>query len=105
MENHQDIINSKVLIIGVGGIGCPVLDQLAKVGVSKIGLVDGDIVSESNLTRQFLFSVNDIDSAKVDVAKKYIYNQFIDTELEVCNQFLTLEKKISFFHVKCQIVL
>ena len=94
MENHQEISKSKVLIIGVGGIGCPVLEQLAKVGVSKIGLVDGDIVSESNLTRQFLFSVNDIGSAKVDVAKKYIYNQFIDTELEVYNQFLTLENAI-----------
>jgi len=94
MENYQDISNSKVLIIGVGGIGCPVLEQLAKVGVSKIGLVDGDIVSESNLNRQFLFSVNDIGSAKVDVAKKYIDNQFNDIELEVYNQFLTLENAI-----------
>lgn len=94
MKNHQDISKFKVLIIGVGGIGCPVLEQLAKVGISKIGLVDGDIVSESNLSRQFLFSVNDIGSAKVDVAKKHIDNQFNDTELEVYNQFLTLENAI-----------
>jgi len=94
MEKQLEIQESKVLIVGVGGIGCPVLEQLAKVGVSKIGLVDGDIVSQSNLSRQFLFSVNDIGSAKVDVAKKYIDNLFIDTELEVYYQFLTLENAI-----------
>lgn len=94
MENKQKIEDSKVLIVGMGGLGCPVFEQLALCGVSQIGLVDGDIVSQSNLSRQFLFSVNDIGSAKVDVAKKYIDNQFIDIELTVYNKFLTLENTI-----------
>ena len=94
MENRRKIEDSKVLIIGMGGLGCPVLQQLCLHGVSKIGLVDGDIVSESNLSRQFLFSVNDIGSAKVDVAKKYVDNQFKLVELTAYNLFLTIDNAI-----------
>jgi adenylyltransferase/sulfurtransferase len=94
MGNQQKIEDSKVLIVGMGGLGCPVLQQLCLLGVSKIGLVDGDIVSQSNLSRQFLFSIRDIGLAKVDVAKKYVDNQFKHIELTVYNEFLTLDNAI-----------
>jgi len=94
MENKRKIEDSKVLIVGMGGLGCPVLQQLCLHGVSKIGLVDADIVSLSNLNRQFLYSVSDIGFAKVDVAKKYVDDQFKDIDLTVYNEFLTLENAI-----------
>jgi len=94
MENRRKIEDSKVLIIGMGGIGCPVLQQLCLHGVSKIGLVDGDTVSLSNLNRQFLYGVQDIGFSKVDIAKKYIDNEFDDIELSVYNEFLTLDNAI-----------
>jgi len=94
MENRRKIEDSKVLIIGMGGLGCPVLQQLCLQGVSKIGLVDADIVSLSNLNRQFLYSLSDIGFAKVDVAKKYVHNKFKLVELTAYNQFLTIDNAI-----------
>jgi adenylyltransferase/sulfurtransferase len=94
MGNHQKIADSKVLIVGMGGLGCPVLQQLCLHGVSKIGLVDADTVSLSNLNRQFLYGINDIGFAKVDVAQKYVDDQFNDIDLTVYNEFLTLENAI-----------
>jgi adenylyltransferase/sulfurtransferase len=94
MEKRRIIEDSKVLIIGMGGLGCPVLQQLCLQGVSKIGLVDADIVSLSNLNRQFLYDVQDVGFAKVNVAKKYVDNQFKHVELTTYNQFLTVDNAI-----------
>ncbi len=59
---------AKVLVVGAGGLGCPVLQYLTAVGVGKIGIVDEDRVETSNLQRQVLFTYNDIGEAKVEVA-------------------------------------
>ena len=94
MENRRKIEDLKVLIVGMGGLGCPVLQQLCLNGASKIGLVDADTVSLSNLNRQFLYSLSDIGFAKVDVAKRYVNDQFNHVELTIYNEFLTLENAI-----------
>ena len=65
----QKIINAKVLIIGIGGLGCPLLIYLAASGVGTIGIADPDKIEISNLNRQTLFSANDIGKYKVDQAK------------------------------------
>ena len=65
-------LNAKVLIIGIGGLGCPLLTYLAASGVGKIGIVDFDKVEISNLNRQTLFSNNDIGKFKVDQAQSII---------------------------------
>ena len=67
---QKKIINSKVLIIGAGGLGCPVADLLARSGVGKIGIMDYDKVSLSNIHRQTLYTVKDVNKFKVDVVKK-----------------------------------
>jgi adenylyltransferase/sulfurtransferase len=67
---QSKIINSKILIIGLGGIGSPVATYLASSGVKNIGLVDYDKVDISNLHRQILFNESDINKFKVDVAGK-----------------------------------
>ncbi len=62
------LLQSHVLLIGAGGIGCPALQYLAAAGVGRISVVDDDQVSHSNLQRQTLFGTADVGRAKVDVA-------------------------------------
>ena len=69
---QKKISESVITVIGVGGIGCWTSLNLACLGVGEIRLVDADIVEESNLTRQVLFSENDIGKRKVDIAKNRI---------------------------------
>ncbi len=72
INGQKKILNAKVLIIGIGGLGCPLLTYLAASGVGKIGIVDFDKVEISNLNRQTLFSNNDIGKFKVDQAQSII---------------------------------
>jgi molybdopterin/thiamine biosynthesis adenylyltransferase/rhodanese-related sulfurtransferase len=67
-EGQQKLAGAKVLVIGAGGLGCPVLQYLAAAGVGTIGVVDDDMVSLSNLQRQVLYSTEDIGRAKASVA-------------------------------------
>lgn len=71
---------STVAIIGIGGLGCPVTQILASVGVGTLLLVDDDLVSRSNLHRQFLFNEDDVGRSKSDTAAKKIQdiNPFIN---------------------------
>lgn len=69
---QKKIMSSKILIIGVGGLGCPLSIYLSGLGVGSIGLVDNDKVELSNLNRQIIYSQKDIGKYKVDVAKKKI---------------------------------
>lgn len=64
--------NARVLIVGVGGLGCPAAAYLAGAGVGKIGLVDGDTVEISNLHRQIIHSSNKIGQTKVESAVEYL---------------------------------
>ena len=67
---QKKIINSKVLIVGAGGLGCPVADLLARSGVGEIGIMDYDKISLSNIHRQTLYTAKDVNKFKVDVVKK-----------------------------------
>ena len=68
-SGQKKINNAKVLIIGMGGLGCPLLAYLASSGVCNIGIVDHDKVELSNLNRQILFNSSDIGKFKVIQAK------------------------------------
>ena len=72
LAGQKKIFNGNVLIIGIGGLGCPLLTYLAASGVGKIGLVDFDKVELSNLNRQTLFNQNDVGKFKIYQAKKAI---------------------------------
>ena len=72
LAGQKKISSANVLIIGMGGLGCPLLTYLAASGVGKIGIVDFDKVEISNLNRQTLFNTNDIGKFKVDQAKKAV---------------------------------
>ncbi|MEO5775723.1 MAG: HesA/MoeB/ThiF family protein [Flavobacterium sp.] len=81
ISGQQKLAKAKVLIIGAGGLGCPVLQNLAAAGVGKIGLVDGDVVEETNLHRQFLFTPSDCGNKKVAVATEVVSKQNPEVEL------------------------
>ena len=75
VEGQEKLKAAKVLVIGAGGLGCPVLLYLTAAGVGEIGIVDDDFVDESNLQRQVLYSVSDIRKSKVDAAIEKISSQ------------------------------
>ena len=69
-KGQEKILSSKILIVGVGGLGCPAAENLVRAGVGTIGLIDNDIVNLSNIHRQSLFTSKDIKKSKVIVAAK-----------------------------------
>ena len=69
---QRKIASSKVLVVGVGGLGCPLILYLANTGIGNIGLVDDDKVEISNLNRQVIFNNRDIGKLKVIQAKKFL---------------------------------
>jgi len=69
-EGQQRLLNSKVLLLGAGGLGSPAALYLAAAGVGTLGIVDMDVVDASNLQRQILHNVDRIGERKVDSAKK-----------------------------------
>ena len=78
---QKKIINSKVLIVGGGGLGCPVADLLARSGIGLIGVIDFDKVSLSNIHRQTLYTAKDIGKFKVNIIKKRL--NLINKEVKV----------------------
>ena len=69
-KGQKKILSSKILIVGVGGLGCPAAENLVRAGVGTIGLIDNDVVNLSNIHRQSLFNSKDIKKQKVIVAAK-----------------------------------
>ena len=74
---QKKIRKAKVLIIGMGGLGCPLLAYLASSGVCNIGIVDNDKVELSNLNRQILFNTSDLGKFKVIQAKSKVKKYMI----------------------------
>ena len=69
---QKKISSSKVLIVGMGGLGCPLSLYLSSLGINSIGIADHDKVDFSNLNRQILFNTEDIGKFKVIQAKRFI---------------------------------
>jgi adenylyltransferase/sulfurtransferase len=81
-QAQEKLSKAKLLIIGAGGLGCPLLQYLAAAGVGHLGIADFDVVDISNLHRQILFSAQDIGQPKTGIAikKLKILNDTIETE-------------------------
>ena len=69
---QKKIIKSRVLVVGAGGLGCPVIDYLSRAGIGNIGVIDHDKVNISNIHRQSLYNSRDIGKFKVSVLEKKI---------------------------------
>ena len=72
IAGQKKISSTKVLVVGVGGLGCPLVLYLASTGIGKIGLVDDDRIDVSNLNRQVMFNNGDVGKFKVIQAKKFL---------------------------------
>jgi molybdopterin/thiamine biosynthesis adenylyltransferase len=87
----------KVLVIGTGGLGCPVIQYLVAAGVGQIGIVDGDTVSLSNLQRQILYAEKEIGQSKAEIAASKMRNLNKFVEILTYNEFLTSESADKIF--------
>ena len=88
---QKKIIKSKILIIGMGGLGCPAAEFLTRAGVGYLGIVDSDSVDLSNIHRQSLYNISDLKKTKVYAAKKKLNK--INSETKVNCYKLRLDKK------------
>jgi len=86
IDGQEKLKAAKVLVIGAGGLGCPVLQYLTAAGVGTLGIVDGDTVDESNLQRQILFTQADLKKPKAKTAalklkqqNKHVNFKVVDT--------------------------
>ena len=91
---QKKLMNANVLVVGAGGLGCPVLQYLTAAGVGNIGVVDDDVVALTNLHRQVLFSVEDIGYPKVEIAVQKLQSLNPDITLTAFNQRLNVENAI-----------
>ena len=88
---QKKILNSRVLIVGMGGLGCPVAEFLTRSGVGSIGIIDHDLVSLSNVHRQTLYDEKDLGKFKVKIAKRKLNNINSKTIIDTYN--FKLDKK------------
>ncbi|MCH2233929.1 MAG: molybdopterin-synthase adenylyltransferase MoeB [Crocinitomicaceae bacterium] len=94
IEGQRKLKAARVLVIGTGGLGAPLLQYLAAAGIGKIGIVDYDVVEDSNLQRQVLFTQKDIGRPKVDAAKERIQSQNPHIEVVTYNTLFTSENAL-----------
>ncbi len=73
-QGQNQLSNAKVLVVGAGGLGCPVLQYLAAAGIGILGIIDFDMVEESNLQRQVLFGISSLGQNKALAAKRHLEN-------------------------------
>ncbi len=90
-SGQKSLKSSKVLIVGLGGLGCPAAQYLVAAGVGQITLLDGDLVSLSNLQRQILFTEDDLGSNKAVTAKNRLKKLNSDIDIFAIDQYLTVE--------------
>ena len=90
-EGQAKLKHASVLVIGAGGLGCPVLLYLAAAGVGRICVVDGDVVSLSNLNRQVLFGQQDLGKNKAQTSVRYFQEKYNDIQWKAIPEFITVE--------------
>ncbi len=90
-DSQLKIRNSKVLVIGAGALGCPVLSYIVGAGVGQIGIVDGDKIEMSNLHRQILYTESEIGKFKAELAKTKLAALNSDIQFEVFVAYLNAE--------------
>ena len=85
IKGQEKLRQAKVLVVGAGGLGCPVLQYLTAAGVGKIGIAEFDMVDESNLQRQVLYGSDDVGKLKSIIAKNRLEHLNSLVEFEIFN--------------------
>ncbi len=97
LEGQRKLKAARVLMIGTGGLGSPLGLYLAAAGVGTIGLVDFDVVDESNLQRQIIHGTKDVGRPKIESAKERLLDINPNTKIEAFNTMLTSENALELF--------
>ena len=97
IEGQQKLKQARVLVIGAGGLGCPIMQYLVAAGIGHIGIADHDKVSLSNLHRQILFGTEDIHAYKVDVVKRKMFSLNSDVDIKTWNERWTQQHCVQHF--------
>ena len=85
VEGQTKLKNASVLVIGAGGLGCPVLQYLTAAGAGNIGLMDFDLVNETNLPRQILYGAADIGKLKTIISKQRLNKLNNHVNIQILN--------------------
>lgn len=96
-EGQDKLSKAKVLVVGAGGLGCPVLQYLAAAGIGTLGIVDFDVVEESNLQRQVLFGTSSIGKNKALAAKERLEDLNPTINLKAYPEKLTSKNALELF--------
>ncbi|WP_114750442.1 HesA/MoeB/ThiF family protein [Pleomorphovibrio marinus] len=94
-EGQEKLNKAKVLVVGAGGLGVPVLQYLTGMGIGTIGIVDGDRIEETNLHRQVIYSPSDVGKMKVEVCKVKLSLQNPEMNLQTYPSFLNKENALT----------
>lgn len=94
---QQRLLDARVLVVGAGGLGCPILQYLAAAGVGTIGIIDDDVVAMSNLHRQILYTVADIGRPKALVAAERLREMNPDITIHPFTDRLEVENALALF--------
>lgn len=95
LEGQKKLKEAKVLLVGAGGLGCPIALYLAAAGVGTLGIVDFDVVDESNLQRQILYSVDQIGKSKAESAKERLAQLNPHVKVNLYKEALTSKNALS----------
>lgn len=95
LQGQDKLRQSKVLVVGAGGLGCPVLQYLTAAGIGYIGICDGDVVELSNIQRQILYGSDSIGKFKVDIALQVLQNLNRNTQFKTYCIFINAENASS----------
>jgi molybdopterin-synthase adenylyltransferase len=91
ITGQEKIKNAKVLVIGAGGLGCPVLQYLCAAGVGTIGILDFDVIELHNLHRQILYSSDDLEKSKAKIAAEKLRTQNPDVNFTVFDLMIAID--------------
>ncbi len=93
----EHLKRKRVLVVGAGGLGCPVISALASSGIGHIGIADGDRVETTNLARQYLYTPNQVGEFKTTAAIAHLKARYLDTTFEEYPAFLGSEDMAPLF--------
>jgi adenylyltransferase/sulfurtransferase len=94
-EGQIKLKNARVLVVGAGGLGCPVLQYLCAAGIGNIGIVEYDVVNDSNLQRQILYGSGDVGKLKSIITRDRLNRQNNNVSIDIFNIRLTAKNALS----------
>src|SRR5450759_1778208 len=95
IAGQEKLKQAKVIVVGAGGLGCPVLQYLNAAGIGKIGIVEFDMVDETNLQRQVLYGSDDVGKLKSIIAKNRLEHLNSLLEYEIFNLRITSSNSLN----------